>query len=791
VSGWVRVYPRLKSALTKERLLIGCILLLGCVVRVAHLAFLSINAPNKGGGLFLEFAQQIAAHGFAIPSNVPFYTDEGIPFAYPPLPFYVEAILIHGFSLPKFLVANLLPPLTAILTLLVFYRLTKELELKPWTRMIALLAYATMTAAFSEPISAGGLAEAFGSLSLACFAISLVRAYKRDTVASHVVVGLLWAFCVLASPGGAYASVPTFLIFAIVQLVKSKWRPSWRTVLLLIAAGLIAVVVSSPYWLTVIANHGVQVFVSNLGAQHSHLFGFREDLVGFQVTGDMFLWNALLFCGLVWGILQRRWVLPVWFAVLYTIPREGWWIASIPAAITAGIGGAEVLGPPLIGIARRYQRKTEMIVLVGGLVLLIVGSTSVVIAEKVDGWEISREVVAALEWVNANTPPQSKFIVLVNKDVIEWAPHITQRTVLNVKCGTEFAARERGKISRLNNLLDVCQDFDCVQASLSKSRAIPSSGVQSYSKDGLCLMISQDRLSELMSSSDTGEVGFELMWENDKVAIGLLHTHPVYGRDFDFAVDLGANVGIVEVRPIPSSLDQGEMLDLDLRWGSRAAPGRDLTARLSLVDEAGVTQQSLDVLPGIDWPAEAVAIGRYQLQIDPHLPPGRYALTVELIGVGQSAVLAHLDVDPLPRTFEPPAQMMYALDARFGDEFRLLGYDLARDGDTLKLTLHWQAVQPTGTYYIVFVHLFDPTTGEIVVQDDAAPRRWAYPTAWWEAEEVVSDEIPLSMGDVAGGRYGLAVGMYHPDRGERLPVSDATGEEQPEGRLVLPEEIVW
>jgi hypothetical protein len=283
-------------------------------------------------------------------------------------------------------------------------------------------------------------------------------------------------------------------------------------------------------------------------------------------------------------------------------------------------------------------------------------------------------------------------------------------------------------------------------------------------------------------------------YEDDRITV--YHTRPRYGRDFDFALNLDADVGIIRARPIPSSLSQGQVLDLDLRWGSRAAPGRDLTARLSLVDEAGVTQQSLDVLPCADWPtgdwpAGAVAIGRYQLQIDPHLPPGRYALTVELIGVGQSAVLAHLDVDPLPRTFEPPAQMMYALDARFGDEFRLLGYDLARDGDTLKLTLHWQAVQPTGTYYIVFVHLFDPTTGEIVVQDDAAPRRWAYPTAWWEAEEVVSDEIPLSMGDVAGGRYGLAVGMYHPDRGERLPVSDATGEEQPEGRLVLPEEIVW
>jgi hypothetical protein len=528
VSGWVRVYPRLKSALTKERLLIGCILLLGCVVRVAHLAFLSINAPNKGGGLFLEFAQQIAAHGFAIPSNVPFYTDEGIPFAYPPLPFYVEAILIHGFSLPKFLVANLLPPLTAILTLLVFYRLTKELELKPWTRMIALLAYATMTAAFSEPISAGGLAEAFGSLSLACFAISLVRAYKRDTVASHVVVGLLWAFCVLASPGGAYASVPTFLIFAIVQLVKSKWRPSWRTVLLLIAAGLIAVVVSSPYWLTVIANHGVQVFLISFGEQHPRFINvvldILEELIEFKITGGMFLWNVLLFCGIAWGILRRQWVLLAWLVLLYTIPREGSWLVPIPAAVLAGIGGTEVLAPVLAEVVERYKRKAEVFVVVSVLILLVIGSCYMKINEKVHNALISPEAITALEWANVNTPPESKFIVLVDNPVLEWAPHITQRTVLNATYGTEFSveAGRRHKFKKLNNLLDTCQDFDCIQASLSQSGAISTSKAQAYSGDGIYLMISKERLSDLIPSAGAEEIVFESMWEGDEVAIGVL-----------------------------------------------------------------------------------------------------------------------------------------------------------------------------------------------------------------------------------------------------------------------------
>jgi hypothetical protein len=284
----------------------------------------------------------------------------------------------------------------------------------------------------------------------------------------------------------------------------------------------------------------------------------------------------------------------------------------------------------------------------------------------------------------------------------------------------------------------------------------------------------------------------EPYYQDDLIAV--YNTRPRYGRDFEFDFDLGADVGIIRVGSIPSALSQGDVVNLDVHWGSRAAPGRDLMARLSLVDETGEVQQSLEAPPCADWPTGdwpdgAIAIGRYQLQVDPHLPPGRYALTAELVGAGQPAVLAHLDIAALPRTFEPPSQMEHTAGVRFGDDFRLLGYDLAREDDTLRLTLHWQALQRSTGYYKVFVHLFDPETGAVVAQDDAVPRRWTYPTTWWEAGEMVSDEIPLSLAEVPPGQYQLAVGVYDPESGERLLVVDAAGEELPEERFVLPEEI--
>ena len=94
------------------------------------------------------------------------------------------------------------------------------------------------------------------------------------------------------------------------------------------------------------------------------------------------------------------------------------------------------------------------------------------------------------------------------------------------------------------------------------------------------------------------------------------------------------------------------------------------------------------------------------------------------------------------------------------------------------------------TDYKVFVHVYDPATQIPVAQDAAMPLRWHYPTGLWASGEVVTDTVPIALGEVPGGDYGLAVGVYDPANMERLEVVDGTGQTQPDGRLVLPGETV-
>jgi hypothetical protein len=90
--------------------------------------------------------------------------------------------------------------------------------------------------------------------------------------------------------------------------------------------------------------------------------------------------------------------------------------------------------------------------------------------------------------------------------------------------------------------------------------------------------------------------------------------------------------------------------------------------------------------------------------------------------------------------------------------------------------------------YVVFVHLYDPDSEEIAVQSDTRPLNGTYPTNAWQAGEVISDEIVLSLREVPPGTYGLAVGMYEVNSRDRAPIV-RTANTVSGGRLILEDRI--
>ena len=112
------------------------------------------------------------------------------------------------------------------------------------------------------------------------------------------------------------------------------------------------------------------------------------------------------------------------------------------------------------------------------------------------------------------------------------------------------------------------------------------------------------------------------------------------------------------------------------------------------------------------------------------------------------------------------------VNMNFGNMITLVGYDVSKDqlnaGDTLTVTLFWQAHAAPPVSYLVFAHLQDENL-KLLAQSDAVPANGTRPTTGWKPDEVIEDRREIKLpSDIQPGRYQLIVGLYDPKTGTRL-----------------------
>jgi hypothetical protein len=265
---------------------------------------------------------------------------------------------------------------------------------------------------------------------------------------------------------------------------------------------------------------------------------------------------------------------------------------------------------------------------------------------------------------------------------------------------------------------------------------------------------------------------------------------PVAARVSEFIA--GDNVDFLGYdRSIDAQLT-GDDLDISLYWLPVAILAPDHHLFLQLIDDqnqvvAGIEEPPIPWLGTSQWTLNSPLRSQSSLRIPANLEPGDYDLIAGLFdptsatrhqwGSDDHLRLGEISVAARPHHFDPPAPQR-PLDLTLAGEQQLVGYDLiAGDdpGSPVNLILYWRAAGPTDLAYSTFVHLLD-SDDMILDQSDQEPAAGDHPTTSWIAGEYITDTHALTIppNDVIGP-YHLALGLYNPITGQRLPFIDDGG----------------
>ncbi|MHB1413724.1 MAG: ArnT family glycosyltransferase [Chloroflexota bacterium] len=232
---------------------------------------------------------------------------------------------------------------------------------------------------------------------------------------------------------------------------------------------------------------------------------------------------------------------------------------------------------------------------------------------------------------------------------------------------------------------------------------------------------------------------------------------------------------------LPASVTSGEEFDLVTRWQIGDVPsawrsaGDRITVFVHLLDVDGSVLVGASGLgyPSEDWQTGESLVLRHRLQLPPGTAPGTYRLLVGFIGpdgervaetVGNRPDRTVLLPEALQITPQRQAQQAPMLDnhveMQIDGRLSLLGLafpagDEVSPGESLSLTLFWQALADVKEDYEVSLHVLGDDGREVGSGTDLTAFA-QYPTSRWQKGELVRDPRKVFVDPRAeGGVYRL------------------------------------
>ncbi|MDE3095993.1 MAG: hypothetical protein KGK07_08330 [Chloroflexota bacterium] len=427
-------------------LLLGA-LAVGSLVRASFV--LSSGFPLNDGGMFVAMVRDLQASAYRLPAFTS-YNAEHLPFAYPPLGFYLAGVLndLTGASLTQ--VLRFVPLACSALAVPAFYLLAREMLRTRQAVAVAVWLFAFLPASIAWMIMGGGLTRAPGYLFAILTLSAVRRMYRRRTASSALLVVVVSSLAVLSHLEMAWFAAISAAVFL---LAFGRDR---RSLVLTAAAAAGVAALTAPWWLTVVIQHGPGPFLAAASSTSSSPWQPLTLLVQFGVTGETLfaLTGALALLGIAACLATRQYLLPSWLLALAVFDQRGFRTsATVVVALLAAVAVCDVVLPlaakwslpsSLASSARHGPRGAPRWLAPAMLALALAYPAFSVLAtpsKVLTG--MSTDERAAMAWVRTNTPPAARFVV-VSGDAwsvdrtSEWFPVLAGRRSLATVQGTEW-----------------------------------------------------------------------------------------------------------------------------------------------------------------------------------------------------------------------------------------------------------------------------------------------------------------------------------------------------------------
>lgn len=448
------------------------------IVYVAYL--LTHPYPAYGGGFFLEIVEQIQRNGYALPSRIPGYTSGGVPFAYPPLMFYIAAVILDITGIDPITFTRYFPGLIVILALVPYY-LSAEFILEDVRKAGLATVFLGLTpTTLRWHLSAGGFvrASAFFLVLVGLYTgLQLFTTHDRRWLAASTIV---FALVVLTHPTYTAFFVLTYLI------LYAAFDRSVHGLLYGSIVGFGGTILAMPWWAQIVARHGWGIYETasgthgGLGGTVGNLaVGMTTSVVAFDIEGPFFV---AAYLGGLYALSQRRFFLPAWMAITTVVIGKNRFMFLAGAMLTAVLV-MEVLSPLVQWAVSKVKIDRSVSTMVVGIVAIAaVVAGTLYGAGAVDAAHESSAAqpqyfdaydVEAAQWSKRATPDSATFVVL--GDAAEWFPYLSKRTILIGPWGVEWESTE-GYYHQMELIdrISVCPHAACVSQILDHEGLNPN-----------------------------------------------------------------------------------------------------------------------------------------------------------------------------------------------------------------------------------------------------------------------------------------------------------------------------